>query len=536
MLHQRAEMTAQAQAGTGISASPVRHEGVIHEMILTTLLPKTVSSTVPPPEIRVSEATAQTLTMLVVDDETPVRRSLARLLSRQGFEVVEAASAEEGLSAVQAHDVAVALVDVNLPGSDGGATIRRLHQATPQTEIVALTAMGSSEVSFNVIRAGACDYFEKPITDWHRFFQVIQKALQIRQLKAERARLAKLRSGEAIEQLIGNSPAMRDLAALIRQVSPTPAPVLIMGESGSGKERVARAIHASSSRKRGPWIAINCAAIPAELLESELFGYEKGGHSTATQRKQGLFEAANDGTLFLDEIGEMPMTMQAKLLRVLQEREVNRIGGTKPVPINCRLLAATNVDLREAIALKQFREDLFYRLRVVEIQVPPLRERRDDIPLLAHYFLAKYNEEFSKQVRRIHPAAMAGLQAADWGGSNVRELEHAIQRAMVLCETDELTPALFDFGENVVPFQTSQARMPTPDEAVSPVGNVSYQEAKEQVVSGFTVQYLTQRLRESSGNITRAAELSGMLRPNFKKLMKKFGVEVEDASEQRVQG
>jgi len=480
------------------------------------------------------------LTMLVVDDETPVRQSLARLLSRQGFEVVEAASAEEGLDAVQKNDVAVALVDVNLPGSDGGATIRRIHQASPQTEIVALTAMGNSEVSFNVMRAGACDYFEKPITDWHRFFQVIQKALEIRQLKAERARLAKLRSGEAIEQLIGNSPAMRDLAALIRQVAPTPVPVLIMGESGSGKERVARAIHATSSRKRGPWIAINCAAIPAELLESELFGYEKGGHSTATQRKQGLFEAANDGTLFLDEIGEMATTMQAKLLRVLQEREINRIGGTKPVPINCRILAATNVDLREAITAKQFREDLFYRLRVVEIQVPPLRERRDDIPLLAHYFLAKYNEEFSKQVRRIHPAAMAGLQGAEWSGSNVRELEHAIQRAMVLCETDELTPALFEVGENVVPFQPLQERS-HPSGSASPsepamIGEASYQDAKEKVVSSFTVQYLTQRLRESGGNITRAAELSGMLRPNFKKLMKKFGVEVEDGTEQRVQG
>jgi DNA-binding NtrC family response regulator len=488
-------------------------------------------------EIRVSEATEAALTMLVVDNEAPVRRSLARLLSRQGFEVIEASSAEEGLDAVQAHNVAVALVDVTLPGSDGGATIRRLHQASPKTEIVALTAMGNSEISFNVMRAGACDYFEKPITDWHRFFQVIQKALEIRELKAERARLSKLRSGEAIEQLIGNSPAMQDLAALIRQVAPTPVPILIMGESGSGKERVARAIHASSSRKRGPWVAINCAAIPAELLESELFGYEKGGHSTATHRKQGLFEAANDGTLFLDEIGEMAITMQAKLLRVLQEREIQRIGGTKPVPVNCRILAATNVDLRQAIIDKAFREDLFYRLRVVEIQVPPLRERRDDIPLLAHYFLAKYNEEFSKSVRRIHPAAMAGLQGAAWSGSNVRELENAIQRAMVLCETDELTPSLFDVGENVVPFQTRQELAQTSAPPVpTHIGTQSYQAAKEQIVSSFTVQYLTQRLRESGGNITRAAQLSGMLRPNFKKLMKKFGVEVEDVEEQRVPG
>jgi DNA-binding NtrC family response regulator len=484
-----------------------------------------------------SNRSGEPLTLLVLDDEVAVRRSLARLLARQGFEVVEAPSVAEAIDGIEKHDVAVALVDVSLPGSDGGETIRRLHTASPTTEIVALTPMGASESAFNVIRAGACDYFEKPITDWHRFFQVIHKALEIRQLKAERTRLSRLRSGEAIEQLIGTSPSMRDLSALIRQVAPTPVPVLIVGESGSGKERVARAIHSASSRKRGPWVAINCAAIPADLLESELFGYEKGGHSTATQQKIGLFETANDGTLFLDEIGEMAMTMQAKLLRVLQEREINRIGGTKPVPINCRVLAATNVDLKTAISEKNFREDLFYRLRVVEIRVPPLRERRQDIPLLAHYFLHKYNEEFSRTVRRIHPIAMTILQAFDWGGSNVRELEHAIQRAMVLCESDELTADLFEVGDNVVPLESGAGVEPDMRLIERQLAlEQSYQDAKDVIMREFTVKYLTQRLRESSGNITRAAERSGMLRPNFKKLMKKFGVEVEDAAQQRVQG
>ncbi len=482
-----------------------------------------------------TKRTNEPLTLLVLDDEVAVRRSLARLLARQGFEVIEASSVAEGVEAVESHDVSVALVDVSIPGSDGGETIRRLHKTSPATEIVALTPMGASDASFNVIRAGACDYFEKPISDWHRFFQVIHKAIEIRQLKAERARLAKLRSGEAIEQLIGTSPSMRDLGALIRQVAPTPVPVLIVGESGSGKERVARAIHSASSRKRGPWVAINCAAIPADLLESELFGYEKGGHSTATQQKIGLFETANDGTLFLDEIGEMAMTMQAKLLRVLQEREINRIGGTKPVSINCRVLAATNVDLKSAINEKRFREDLFYRLRVVEIRVPPLRERTEDIPLLSHYFLNKYNEEFSKTVRRIHPEAMRHLQGFQWSGSNVRELEHAIQRAMVLCESDELTAELFEFGDNVISLESNQRT--TPDFAAVPLTpDQSYQDAKDIVMREFTVQYLTQRLKDSGGNITRAAEASGMLRPNFKKLMKKFGVEAEDGTQQRIQG
>jgi len=483
--------------------------------------------------------TTEPPTLLVVDDEVAVRRSLGRLLSRQGFTVIEASTLDEALTAADQHDIHVALVDCPLKGTEGTEAVQQLSEASPVTEIIALTEMGSSESAFHVMRAGSCDYYEKPISDWHRFFQVINKALEVRTLKAEKVRLAKLRSGEAIEQLIGDSPAMRDLGALIRQVAPTPVPVLIMGESGSGKERVARALHAASSRKHGPWVAINCAAIPGDLLESELFGYEKGGHSQASQRKKGLFETANEGTIFLDEIGEMPMTMQAKLLRVLQEREVQRIGGTSPIAINCRVLAATNKDLRQAIAEKAFREDLFYRLRVVEVRVPPLRERREDIPLLAHYFLDKYRTEFSKDVRRLHPATVSMLQNMEWAGSNVRELEHAIQRAMVLCETTDLTPNLFEDGpDNLVslspgPTQTTAIGLPEP---TNYEGGLTYQNAKEETVREFTVQYLLQRLREGDGNITRAAELSGMLRPNFKKLMKKYGVEVEHALEMRVQG
>jgi DNA-binding NtrC family response regulator len=482
------------------------------------------------------QVTTDTPTLLVVDDEVAVRRSLGRLLSRQGFSVIEAGNLDDALTAAKQEEVHLALVDCPLSGCEGTEPIQKILSVSPNTEIVALTEMGSAESSFHVMRAGASDFYEKPISDWHRFFQVINKALEVRRLKTEKARLAKLRSGEAIEQLIGDSPAMRDLGALIRQVAPTPVPVLIMGESGVGKERVARAIHAASSRKHGPWVAINCAAIPAELLESELFGFEKGGHSQASQRKKGLFETANEGTIFLDEIGEMPMTMQAKLLRVLQEREVQRIGGTQTISINCRVVAATNRDLRQAIVEKEFREDLFYRLRVVEIRVPPLRERREDISLLAHYFLDKYKTEFSKDVRRIHPSTLTMLKSMDWSGSNVRELEHAIQRAMVLCEAQDLTPDLFEDGPtNVVPLPAIPVDQP-PDASPSFDAGQSYQEAKENIVKEFTVQYLLQRLKEGNGNITRAAELSGMLRPNFKKLMKKYGVEVEDALELRVEG
>ncbi|MDP6932417.1 MAG: sigma-54 dependent transcriptional regulator, partial [Myxococcota bacterium] len=367
--------------------------------------------------------------VLVVDDEAPFRRSLGLWLRRKGYEVTEAASGEEALERIHDQDFQLALVDVQMPGMEATEVIRGLRRLSPLTETIVVTGFGDAEIAYQVLREGACDYIEKPITDWDRFFHVLHKAQEIRDLKAERARLTKQRSSESLDQLIGNSPAMRELTALIRQVAPTPVPVLIAGESGSGKERVARAIHAASPRSEGPWVAINCAAIPSDLLESELFGFEKGGHSTATQAKPGLFETANEGTLFLDEIGEMPASMQAKLLRVLQEREVSRLGGTRTIPINARIVAATNVDLKDAIQKKEFREDLYYRLRVVEIRVPPLRERREDVPLLAYYFVQKYNEEFGKQVRHISDRANDALQAHDWEENNVRELEHSVQRA-----------------------------------------------------------------------------------------------------------
>jgi DNA-binding NtrC family response regulator len=481
-------------------------------------------------------------TLLVVDEEVAVRRSLNRVLSRQGYNVVDTGSADEGLAIAQRHAVDLALVDVNIEDMPGTELIRQMRAACPQTEVIAITRHGAADLAFNVLREGACDYFEKPISDWQRFYQVIRKNLEIREksreiveLRARCDRLQELRQEAEFGQLIGNSPAMRELQTTIAQVGPHNVSVLVVGESGSGKERVARALHASSKNKNGPFVAINCAGLQMELLESELFGYERGAHSMADRHKQGLFEVADNGTVFLDEIGEMPYEMQAKLLRVLNEREFRRVGGTRDIPLRARIISATNRDLRADIRDKKFREDLYYRLNVFEIRVPPLRDRKEDIPLLAYYFTQKYNAEYGMNVKRLTPDALALFNGYSWSRNNVRELERAIQRAVVLSNgSQELDTALF-------PITSSDT------EAVSaPVGGLhnddgellevlvegaeglSYKDAKEHILTTFSQRYIRQRLQESNHNITRAAELSGMLRPNFAKLMKRYDISLAE--------
>jgi len=329
---------------------------------------------------------------------------------------------------------------------------------------------------------------------------------------------------------VGNSPAMLKLIALIRDVARVPVPVLVTGESGTGKERVARAIHANSPQAEGPWIAINCTAIPETLLESELFGYEKGAFTGAEQRKPGLFEKASEGTLFLDEIGNMPLSMQAKLLRVLQEREVVRVGGSTPISINCRLLAATHVNLKSAIESGAFREDLFYRLNVINIEVPPLRERKEDIQLLTYFFVQKFNQEYGKDVRSVAGEVLEFLTDAEWAENNVRQLENAINRAMVLVQGSELTLKLFDKGSGRVSGGGGGLE-DLPDGLVdTALLELDYTEAKRQVVDVFSRWYLEDRLKTTGWNITRAAEMSGQQRPNFRKLMSRFGVEIPSES------
>jgi len=469
-------------------------------------------------------------TVLIIDDEVNIRRALKRQLVRQGYEVTDTGNGREGITWAQENDPDIALIDLKMPDMNGQDVLRELRAGCPATECILITAHGSAEAAYLALSAGAYDYFEKPILDSSRFFQILRKALEVRELKEERSRLKARLGGGASDQLVGNSPAMLKLVALIRDVARVPVPVLVTGESGTGKERVARAIHANSPQAEGPWIAINCTAIPENLLESELFGYEKGAFTGAEQNKPGLFEKASGGTLFLDEIGNMALSMQAKLLRVLQEREVVHVGGSTPIPIDCRLLAATHVDLKAAIEEGAFREDLFYRLNVINIEVPPLRARKEDIQVLTYFFVQKFNEEYGKAVRSVSGEVLEFLADQEWAENNVRQLENAINRAMVLVQGTELSLELFDRGAGRSASK-SGALDGLPDGLVdAALLELDYTEAKRQVVETFSRWYLEDRLKTSGWNITRAADMSGQQRPNFRKLMSRFGVEIPSES------
>ncbi len=475
-------------------------------------------------------------TILIIDDEVNIRKALGRQLSRQGYRVLEAGTGEDGLAVVREERVDLALVDLLMPGLSGQEVLTRMRADHPRVVCILITAHGSAQAAFLALNAGAYDYFEKPIMDQQRFFQVIRKGLEFQRLKDENDQLqAAMQARGTSEHLIGNSDAIRGVISMVRSVAKVPVSVLITGESGTGKERVARAIHSESPNAKGPFMGVNCAAIPESLIEGELFGAEPGAYTGARSLKRGYFENAQGGTILLDEIGHMPIHMQAKLLRVCNEREVVRLGGSRPIPIDCRILAATHVDLKAAVREGTFREDLYFRLNVVEIKVPPLRDRLDDVPLLAWYFIDKYNQEFDKSVRSISPEAQDLLVGHDWSENNVRELENHIKRAMVFTTGGVLEVSSL----GLMPRRGFAPSGPGVGAAAEPgAGNtgfrpelleMDYTAAKQQVVYDFSRWYLNDRLAQSGWVITRAAELAGQQRPNMKRLMRKFDVERPEA-------
>ncbi|MDI3280399.1 MAG: sigma-54 dependent transcriptional regulator [Bacillota bacterium] len=382
--------------------------------------------------------------LLVVDDELNLARLMAKVLTEEGYEVSVATTGESGLALAMELVPEVVLLDLKLPDLDGMALLRALKERLPETMVVMVTAHGTIQLAVEAMRQGAEDFITKPFTH-DQLRLVVHKVLEKRRLAEENFYLREqLESRFGLENLVGQSPAMQKVFFLIRRAAQTNARVLILGESGTGKELVARAIHKLSARREGPFIPMNCAAIPETLLESELFGYERGAFTGAMGRHIGRFEAANGGTLFLDEIGEMPLGMQVKLLRVLQEGEVQRLGGNRPVRVDVRVIAATNLDLEKALAEGKLREDLYFRLNVIQIKLPPLRERKEDLELLVEHFLRKYAPPGEKW--QIAPSALAALKAYHWPG-NVRELENAIERALVISrgrviEVDCLPPEI----------------------------------------------------------------------------------------------
>jgi two-component system response regulator HydG len=370
--------------------------------------------------------------ILIADDERPNLESLSRIFAKEGWKVATAESGAEALDVLRRERVAVLVTDLMMPGMSGEGLLRAARTVSPDTEVVLMTAYGTVETAVSAMKEGAYDFITKPVKR-HAIVKTVRQALEKANLLAEnralKAQLAEM--GVVAGALIGNAPAFRAVLDALRQAGPTSATVLLTGESGTGKELAARMLHELSPRAGSPFVPINCAAIPETILESELFGYERGAFTGAAGRKEGRFERAHGGTLFLDEVGEMTPSVQVKLLRVLQDGVVERLGGTQPVQVDVRLVAATNKDLASEVKAGRFREDLFYRLNVVGIRMPALRDRREDVPLLASAFLRRLAEKHGKVIEGFTPAALAALEAYDWPG-NVRELEHAVERAVVL--------------------------------------------------------------------------------------------------------
>ena len=369
--------------------------------------------------------------ILVVDDDQSLREFLAITLSREGFEVETAASGPAALEKVAEVPIDLALVDLKMPGMDGLETLRRLKEANETISVVIVTAFSTTTTAIQALKEGAYDYLIKPFKV-DELKLVVQKALEERRLRWENLRLRReIELRYTLGNMVGKSARMQEVFSTISRVAESRATILLTGESGTGKTLLAKTIHFNSSRKDAPFVAVNCAAIPHELMESELFGHVKGAFTGAIATKPGLFEAAEGGTLLLDEISEMPTTLQAKLLRALEDREIRPVGGTKAVHVDVRIIAATNRDLTQAMQQNAFREDLYYRLNVIAVGLPPLRERREEIPLLVNYFLQKFAEASGRPAKLVSPDAMAALEAFAWPG-NVRELENVIERAVTL--------------------------------------------------------------------------------------------------------
>jgi len=378
--------------------------------------------------------------ILLADDETTFRETFAKVLEEEGFSVTAVGNGRDAIDALTRRPYELAILDIQMPGCDGIRVLRETATVRPETRAIMVTAYGSVEMAVEAIKLGACDYVMKPVR-FDEMLTRIQQQLRYLELEAENQELREELNGRFdISQIMGETLVMKQVFETVRKVAPTRSNVLITGESGTGKELVARAVHSLSPSNTGRFVAVNCSAIPETLLESELFGHKKGSFTSAFEDKQGLFETACGGTLFLDEIGHMPMGCQVKLLRAVEQRQILPVGSTRPVDVDLRLVAATNRDLGKEIKEGRFRQDLFYRLNVVGVHLPPLRERREDISLLVEHFVKKYNAEMGKHCVRVSDEAMKRLVAHEWKG-NVRELQNVIERAVIFAEGEMIEVA-----------------------------------------------------------------------------------------------
>ena len=444
--------------------------------------------------------------ILVVEDEEKLRRVIELQLVSGGFDVDKAATAEEALKVVDRADLV--LTDLRLPSMDGLAFLGVIRRQNAHVPVIMMTAFGSVETAVEAMKAGATDFLLKPFGLDH-LMQVVSKALEVRALREENRELkAELGRRYEFDNIIGRSPAMQEIFASIERVAPTRATVLLAGESGVGKDLIARAIHFHSPRRDRPLVKINCSALPENLMESELFGYEKGAFTGAQTSKPGKFEQADTGTVFLDEIGDVPAAVQVKLLRILQEREFERLGSNKTQHIDVRVVAATNKDLRQALEDGTFREDLYYRLNVVPIEIPPLRERKEDIPWLARHFVEKLAPEMGDRVRGITDGAVDKLLQYSWPG-NVRELENVIERSMVMALGERLDVSDIRLDMNIKPRQV--------------VGEVGLPEGMS--LDTYEQELIKNALKQADGNKSQAARILGLTRNALRYRLTQMGIE-----------
>ena len=443
--------------------------------------------------------------VLVVDDDPNTRYLIEVFCRNEDYELVLAANGKEALEIIQNEDINIVVTDIRMPEISGEAVLDKVRKYNPEIPVIIMTSYGTIEDAVHFLQSGAHDYITKPLTR-EAFCLRIRRAMEKLHLSQEITRLkSDLKAYTDREHVVGNSQSMREVIEKLPAIAQTDASVVVYGESGTGKELIARTIHYFSRRASKPFVPVNCGALPENLLESELFGYKRGAFTDAHSDTRGLVEEAGSGTLFLDEVGEISPKVQVKLLRFLQEKEVKPLGSTKMIRVDVRIISATNRDLRQAIQDGVFREDLFYRLNIVPLLIPPLRERKEDIPLLANHFLRKFTTEYGKQVKEISPLALQRLVGHDWPG-NIRELENKIQQCVVVATKDVIRPEDVDLPGELR----------------------SFKEEKQQTVAEFERNYVTKMLTLNAGNITQAAKAAAMDRKNFWQLMKKHAIDAKN--------